>query len=90
VFVGEYEFLIEGRPIRTGAGSLLYVPKGTLHALKNVGEGVGLMLVTQTPGGLYELFFESLVLEDQVDAARIPALAARYGIEIMKGENHEA
>jgi quercetin dioxygenase-like cupin family protein len=90
VFVGEYEFLIEGRPIRTGAGSLLYVPKGTLHAHKNVGEGVGRMLVTQTPGGLYELFFESLVFEDQVDAARIPALAARYGIEIMKGENHEA
>ena len=43
-----------------GAGSLLYVPKGILHAHRNVGEGVGRMLVTQTPGSLYERFFEEV------------------------------
>ena len=94
VLEGEYEFLMEGSTIRAGAGSLLYFPKGTLHAHNGVGEGVGRMLVTQTPGGLYERFFEELgkvadvddaeppVFEDRPGARKIVALAARYGIEI--------
>jgi quercetin dioxygenase-like cupin family protein len=57
VIEGRFEFLSGGETLRAGAGSLLYVPKGTLHAHKNVGEGAGRMLVSQTPGGLYELFF---------------------------------
>src|SRR3712207_2537322 len=40
VLEGEYEFLSAEETLRVGAGSLLYVPKGTLHAHKNVGEGV--------------------------------------------------
>src|SRR5215213_2273464 len=54
VLEGEYEFLVHGHTLIAGASSLLYVPKGTLHAYSNVGEGVGRLLVTQTPGGLYE------------------------------------
>ena len=94
VLEGEYEFLIEGIIIRARVGSLIYVPKGTLHAHNGVGEGVGRMLVTQTPGGLYERFFEELgkvadvddaeppVFEEQADAESIVATAAKYGIEI--------
>jgi hypothetical protein len=74
-------------------GSLIYVPKGNLHAHKNVGEGVGSMLVSQTPGGLCEHFFEEvgkpvndeggpLVFEDQPYVGRIVEVAAKYGIEI--------
>ena len=76
-----------------GAGSLLYVPKGTLHAHKNVGEGAGRLLTAQTPGGLYEHFFEELgkavdgdggplVFENQPDVGRMVEVAAEYGIEI--------
>ena len=93
VLEGEYEFLSGRETLRVGAGSLLYVPKGTLHAHKNVGEGVGRMLVSQTPGGLYECFFEEvgkpvdgdsgpLVFEDQPDVERIVAIGVQYGIEI--------
>ncbi len=93
VLEGEYEFLVEGSNLRAGAGSILYVPKGTLHAHKNVGEGVGRMLLTQTPGGLYEHFFEEVGVEAKsnvmpsleegsLEVARITAIAARYGIEI--------
>ena len=32
VLEGEYEFLVEGRILGMSAGSLLYVPKGNLHA----------------------------------------------------------
>jgi mannose-6-phosphate isomerase-like protein (cupin superfamily) len=94
VLEGEYEFLVEGHTIRAGVSYLLYVPKGTLHAHENVGEGVGRMLVSQTPGGLYEHFVEevgdeapSKVVVPSVEpfppeAARIVTTAARYGIEI--------
>jgi len=94
VLEGEFEFLSGEETIRAGAGSLLYVPKGTLHAHKNVGEVVGRLLVSQTPGGLYELFFEQVgkavegndtgpfVFEDQLDLRKIVEVAAEHGTEI--------
>jgi mannose-6-phosphate isomerase-like protein (cupin superfamily) len=93
VLEGDYEFLLGKETLRVGAGSLLYLPKGTLHAHRGVGESVGRMLVTQTPGGLYEHFFEEvgkaadgnagpLVFEEQPDVERIVEVAAEHGIEI--------
>ncbi len=93
VLEGEYEFLVEGRTLWMPAGSLLYVPKGNLHAHKNVGGETGRMLVSQTPGGLHERFFEE-VGEDARDRrrprtperpenlARTMEVAARHGIEM--------
>ena len=93
VLGGQYEFLLEGSALRAGPGSLLYVPKGIMHVHKNIGEGVAKMLVTQTPGGLYEFFFEevgkpaagdagALLFEEHLDVAGIRAIAAEYGLEI--------
>ena len=93
VLEGEFEFLSGEKTLRVGVGSLLYVPKGTLHAHKNVGEGVGRMLMSQTPGGLYERFFEAVgkavdddggpfVFAHQPDVGRVVEVAAEYGIEI--------
>jgi mannose-6-phosphate isomerase-like protein (cupin superfamily) len=50
VLEGENEFLDKDRTIRASVGSLIYVSRGNLHTHKNVGEGVGRMLVSQTPG----------------------------------------
>ena len=93
VLEGEYEFLVEGRTIKAGTASLIYIPKGNLHAHINVGEGTARMLVSQTPGGLHERFFEEigeetkdaftpLGSEDPPDMERIAKIAAEYGIEI--------
>ena len=95
VLEGEYEFLTGGETMRAAAGSLIYVPKGALHAHKNVGEGVGKLLLSQTPGGLYELFFEKAgTLADGEDGEppaferrpdikrRVVEVAAEHGIEI--------
>ncbi len=93
ILKGAYEFLVEGRTINAGAGSLIYVPKGNLHAHINVGEGTARMLMSQTPGGLHERFFEEIgeemkdrltapVSEDPPDMERIAKIAAEYGIEI--------
>jgi mannose-6-phosphate isomerase-like protein (cupin superfamily) len=96
VVEGEFEFLKDGETIRAGAGSLVYVPKGGLHAFKNVGAEKGRLLLSQTPGGLHERFFEEIgeeatdrtappVADGQPDAGRIVAVAARYGTEIPAG-----
>jgi mannose-6-phosphate isomerase-like protein (cupin superfamily) len=95
VLEGEYEFLVDGHAFMAETSSLIYVPKGSLHTHKNVGEGVGSLLMTQTPGGLYELFFEKAgrpvdrdegmppAFEERPDARRrIVAMAAEHGIEI--------
>jgi len=94
VLEGQFEFLNGGRVFGMGPGSLVYVPKGNLHAHKNVGNGPGRMLVSQTPGGLHESFFEELgesakdrstpVPEEPPNAQRIVTLAAKYGIEISR------
>jgi mannose-6-phosphate isomerase-like protein (cupin superfamily) len=91
VLEGEYEFLIEGRTLRAGAGALVYVPRGNLHAYRNVGEGVCRMLVSQTPGGSHERFFEEIgekrdvsttsILNGPQEAERIARIAAEYGNE---------
>jgi quercetin dioxygenase-like cupin family protein len=91
VLEGEYEFLVEGRTIRAGVGSLIYVARGNLHTHKNVGGGPGRMLVSQTPGGLHERFFEELgenpaappVSGDSPDVENVAAIATKYGIEIL-------
>src|SRR4028118_2086259 len=91
VLGGEYEFRVEGRTLRAGAGALVYVPRGNLHAHRNVGEGVGRMLVSQTPGGSHERFFEEIGEErrdgstppvpgDPQDMERIARIAVEYGI----------
>jgi quercetin dioxygenase-like cupin family protein len=92
VLEGEYEFLVEGHTTRAGAGSLTYVPRGNLHAHKNLGEGASRMLVSQTPGGLHECFFKEIgepamdgvgpPVEGPQGMARIAAIAVKYGIEI--------
>ena len=102
VLEGEYQFLVGGETLSVEEGSLLYMPNGTLHAHKNVGKGVGRMLMIQTPGGLYELFFEKAgrwpadvdgvgppPYEDRADAGRsIAKIAAEHGIEIPPPITH--
>ena len=40
VLQGEFEFVVDDSTTRAGMGSLIYVPRGTLHAHKNIGEGM--------------------------------------------------
>ena len=93
VLDGEFEFLTGEEIVRAGPGTLLYVPRGTLHAFENVGDGVGRVLICQTPGGLHERFIEEVgeiavngegppAASGPTDFARVAAIAAKYGIEM--------
>jgi quercetin dioxygenase-like cupin family protein len=58
VLEGELEVLDGDRTFTVSAGSFVYLPRGTLHAFKNVGKSPSRMLLLITPAGLENFFFE--------------------------------
>ena len=94
VLEGEFEFLLEDNMTRLGAGSLVFVPRGSLHTHKNVGDGPARMLVGHTPGRTYERFFDEIGTpvrdrlsppssETSPSMEEVAAIAAAHGIEIL-------
>ncbi len=97
VLEGKFEFFNEGNSIEVGPGSLIYIPKGRLHALRNPGNATGRLLVLQTPGGVHERYIEEVgepVGEPVMDNGAPPAketqpvaesaaTGAKYGVEIV-------
>ena len=51
VLEGEHEFVCDGRAFAAGAGSFVYVPRGTTHSYENVGTEPGRLLILSTPAG---------------------------------------
>lgn len=79
VVEGELEFLAGEEILNVGPGSLVYLPRGTVHGFTNVGETNARILNILTPGGTHERFFEEM----EEDATAVSQIAARYGIEIL-------
>ncbi|HEY5712646.1 MAG TPA: cupin domain-containing protein [Allosphingosinicella sp.] len=46
VLEGTFEYRLEGRPVTVGAGEVLFVPAGTVHAARNAGSGPAVELAT--------------------------------------------
>jgi cupin domain len=84
VLEGEFEFSVGDDTVAAGVGSLIYVPKGTLHAFKNLGEGSGRLLNSQTSGGLLVI---DLVFHLPLEVAGV-ALALSF-ISLMKSRMGE-
>ncbi len=94
VLEGRFGFVVEGAGIEASPGSLIYVPKGNLHAFENTGETTGRMLMSQTPGGVYGGLVEEIgepatgeaappATEEPPDVERLAAIAAEYGVETV-------
>ena len=93
VVEGRFGFVVEGEQIEAGPGSLVYVPKGSLHAFENAGETAGSLLSIQTPGGAYEGFVGEVggpvteegfpQAEEPPDLEGLAAAGARYGVEMV-------
>jgi quercetin dioxygenase-like cupin family protein len=68
VLEGEFELSVGGQDVTAGPGSMVFVPRETVHAFKYVGTTRGKLLEWGTPGG-QERYFEA-----------IDALAAAEGL----------
>jgi mannose-6-phosphate isomerase-like protein (cupin superfamily) len=93
VLEGTYECRLGERDLTCGPGESFFAPRGTPHAIKNVGDAQARMLIVQSPGGVIEKYMEEAweTIEDlsnppppvEPDFERVMAVAHKYGIEML-------
>ena len=91
VLEGTFGLGLGDEMLELGPGGYAFVPRGTVHALTNVGNGPGRLLLLVTPGGLREKYFDELggargvpqALGGPDDSERAAAIAAKYGTELL-------
>ncbi len=88
VLEGRVEFLKGGTWVEAPVGSVVFTPRGVVHAYRNRGDGPLRMLVHTSPAG-FETFFsrcaEVFARPGPPDTARLVAIAAEHGIHFVNG-----
>ncbi|SFQ69058.1 Mannose-6-phosphate isomerase, cupin superfamily [Amycolatopsis arida] len=56
VLAGRLAFQLGDREVVAGPGDVVFIPRGTVHAVRNVGDEVGRTVTTYVPGGMDEYF----------------------------------
>lgn len=83
---GRVEFFVDGQWQEVASGSIVYVPRGTVHTFRNIGDGPLKMLTQTSPAG-FETFFERCAAEfakgGRPDMERIVEISAEHGIYFM-------
>ena len=89
---GTLALQVGGKALNASAGDFTYIPRGTVHCFKNVGEETAKMLTLATPAGLEnffaEAFFPAADIADipQISEAligRVMKAAPKYGMELL-------
>jgi quercetin dioxygenase-like cupin family protein len=72
VLEGEFLFLVGERQVSAPPGTFVFIPRGTVHAAKAIGNEPGKVLIAYVPGGLEHSFeeFAQLRTEQGEDANR--------------------
>ena len=88
VLSGVITFQLAEQRTSVGAGGLVFIPRGVLHAFRNAGAEPATALIIATPGGLEHYFAELGALLTLGDtgtnlADAITALNERYGLEFL-------
>jgi quercetin dioxygenase-like cupin family protein len=86
VLAGEFTFKIGEHVTDGGAGTLVYIPRGTAHAWKNGTSEEGRALYTFTPAEGAKFFEELRILGQpipEIDPATLEAYGRRYGYELV-------
>jgi quercetin dioxygenase-like cupin family protein len=82
VVEGRYSFMVEGEWTEAGPGALVWLPRGTVHTFRNVGDTPARHWGITTPSGFERFFADAQALFSAPggpDPARIVALAAEHG-----------
>jgi mannose-6-phosphate isomerase-like protein (cupin superfamily) len=85
ILSGQFRFWCAGVVQDLSDGDTVLIPKGAPHTFKNIGAGVGQLLITLTPGSGDGFFIEveRLGLHPSRDMPRIVEIAGRYGLEFL-------
>jgi quercetin dioxygenase-like cupin family protein len=89
---GEFEILLDAKKIRAAPGAFVFVPRGTVHRFRCIGDRPGKILLVFTPGGI-EGFFREAGLPatnngpapsvDAAEIARTTIAGKRYGLRVI-------
>ena len=79
VVSGEFSVKLGDRTASAPARSVIFVPRGTAHAFRNVGSQPGVLLVGVTPGGFEKIFEE----RQGVNAETNRALMKKHNMEVV-------
>jgi mannose-6-phosphate isomerase-like protein (cupin superfamily) len=88
ILEGQFEFVLGERKVNAGVGSVVYVPRTTVHAFTNTGTEKGKLLFINTPAGPLEPFLlefgepvsdPSSPPEGELDLDKLQASAQRTG-----------
>jgi len=83
VISGRFAFEIDGTRIEAGPGDLALVPRGAVHAFKNLGDAPARLRYILTPAGRAEDMFRALYAADQrgeLTRETIPAITEGMGV----------
>ena len=79
VIDGDFTFVVAGKEIKGGPGSMVVNPKGVPHGFKNTGSTDGHLLMIYSPGG-FEDFFQDVADKKLQPGPDLGALEGKYGV----------
>lgn len=83
---GRMNFFMDGHWREVGPGGVVFAPRGSVHAFRNIGDCPCRMLVQTQPAG-FEMFFARCAEEFKrpggPDMERIAAISAEHGIHYV-------
>ena len=90
VIEGTFSLMYGDQTVTATPGAVVYIPKGTLHAFKNVGDKPGRLLVSISPAGLEKCFLNEIghpctdpnrpVPPSEADVRKLLECAGRYNM----------
>ena len=87
ILEGEYRIYLNGDWTPVGPGTVVYLPRGSVHTFQVVGDKPGRHWTLQTPIG-FERYFaqagEILAAPGNPDLARLAAVTKEYGAEFVQ------
>lgn len=86
ILEGEYQICLNGDWTTVGPGAVVYLPRGTVHTFKVVGDKPGRHWTLQTPSGFERYFAQVADIFDapgKPDLARLTAVTKEYGAEFV-------
>jgi quercetin dioxygenase-like cupin family protein len=80
---GKYLFEVSGSLNELGPGSYIFVPRGTPHRFRYVGETPGKMLIVCQPAGIESAFDELERLPAPVKSEDFASACRKFGVEVL-------
>lgn len=81
IMEGQFKFEVDGKELHGGPGDVAFVPRGLVHAFKNVGDTVGIIRYTFTPAADAEKMFRAMAeaeAKGNVPMEELIEIAAKY------------